>query len=74
MTLADAFANVGRDRGSLAQLLETLNDDDRNAVTQALRNPGRYSAEKISRVLRDNGHIAGTSPSAIDTWRQANLP
>jgi hypothetical protein len=74
MTLADAFAAAGRDRGSLAQLLETLDDDDREAAVEALRNPARYSPETISRILRDNGHRAGTSPSAIDTWRQANLP
>jgi hypothetical protein len=74
MTLADAFEKAGRDRGSLAQLLDTLDDDDREAVTEALRNTARYSPEMISRILRDNGHGVGSSRIAVESWRRANLP
>lgn len=77
MGLADALRTAPKGRTYKRQavdvVLEQLDDEDREALLRALRDPA-ITAPTIARALTDNGHLTDTSDpnQRVREWRNRN--
>ena len=63
MSLAQALAahtpNMRGPQCSVARLLESMPDDDREVTVAALADPNRWGHAALTRILRDEGYVVG---------------